>query len=149
MVSKNYAEKLLDPLWQKKRLEILQRDEFSCFWCHDTEETLHVHHKGYEKGKEPWDYHNDWLDTMCATCHFMEEFYYKNFPQEETIYHRLKIGVTENNKRQVLLIVNNDWERDYKLIEIDFKLKTIKQIFKLPVKCFTDISELELQYKFL
>lgn len=65
-----YSQKLLDPRWQKKRLEILSKDEFTCQLCGDTEETLHVHHKYYAEGCEPWDEENDLgLVTLCAPCH--------------------------------------------------------------------------------
>lgn len=30
---------------------------------------LHVHHKHYIKGKEPWDYDDSALITLCADCH--------------------------------------------------------------------------------
>ena len=30
-----YSEKLKDPRWQKKRLEILERDNFRCQYCGD------------------------------------------------------------------------------------------------------------------
>lgn len=62
-----YAEKLKDPRWQKKRLEILQRDGFSCQFCGDTETELHVHHKEYSG--EPWEADNDNLQTLCKHCH--------------------------------------------------------------------------------
>jgi hypothetical protein len=65
----SYSEKLKDPRWQKKRLEILNRDDFKCLVCGDGSETLHVHHKRYEKGCEPWDYPNEELCTLCETCH--------------------------------------------------------------------------------
>ncbi len=39
-----YSEKLKDPRWQKKRLEIFQRDEFHCQQCGDGENTLCVHY---------------------------------------------------------------------------------------------------------
>lgn len=68
----SYKEKFLDPRWQKKRLYILERDEFSCCICGDTEETLHIHHKFYNFGLEPWDYPDDSLETLCATCHQTE-----------------------------------------------------------------------------
>lgn len=42
-----YIEKLRDPRWQKKRLQILERDGFACQSCYDTETTLHVHHCTY------------------------------------------------------------------------------------------------------
>jgi ribosomal protein L37AE/L43A len=71
-MAKTYAEKLLDPKWQKKRLEILQRDNFTCQGCLDKESTLHVHHKTYIKGREPWDYDNYNFITLCETCHEIE-----------------------------------------------------------------------------
>lgn len=33
-----YSQKLRDPRWQKKRLEILERDSFTCQHCHDHSE---------------------------------------------------------------------------------------------------------------
>ena len=65
----NYATKRLDPRWQKKRLEILSRDEFTCRDCGDKDNTLHVHHCLYHRGAEPWEYENDELRTLCAECH--------------------------------------------------------------------------------
>jgi hypothetical protein len=68
-----YSDKLKDPRWQKKRLEVFQRDEFKCVGCGDKETTLHVHHRKY-KG-EPWDAPMDHLETLCEDCHeWMEEF---------------------------------------------------------------------------
>lgn len=64
-----YKEQLLDPRWQRKRLEILQRDEFICQVCFDGESTLHVHHKHYHKGRMPWEYEDEELVTLCASCH--------------------------------------------------------------------------------
>lgn len=64
-----YWEKLKDPRWQKKRLEVLERDKFTCITCGDTESTLHVHHGYYEKGLEPWEYELNTLWTLCEECH--------------------------------------------------------------------------------
>lgn len=66
---KTYSEKLKDPRWQRKRLEILQRDNFCCQSCNDAEKTLHVHHVFYQKGRDPWDYSNCDLITLCDDCH--------------------------------------------------------------------------------
>ena len=72
-----YREKLLDVRWQKRRLEILSRDEFICQSCCDSEETakeeerlltLHVHHLWYE-GEDPWDAPDEALVTLCSECH--------------------------------------------------------------------------------
>lgn len=73
MAAKTYSEKLKDPRWQKKRLEILNRDEFSCQKCCDDQSTLHVHHRRYSNEyKEPWDYPNELLVTLCESCHAEE-----------------------------------------------------------------------------
>lgn len=63
-----YSEKLKDPRWQKKRLEILNRDKFTCLLCGDTTTTLHVHHKAYN-GLEPWEAGHQELETLCDHCH--------------------------------------------------------------------------------
>lgn len=68
-----YARKLLDPRWQKKRLGILNRDEFTCQQCGDTENTLHVHHRAYNRRWQPWEYPDAWLVTLCAPCHEQEK----------------------------------------------------------------------------
>lgn len=67
--SKSYSEKLKDPRWQKKRLEVLERDSFMCRICHDEKDTLHVHHIEYERGREPWDYDSSNFLTLCEFCH--------------------------------------------------------------------------------
>lgn len=44
----SYAFKLKDPRWQRKRLEILQRDNFTCQECYATDKELNVHHLIYK-----------------------------------------------------------------------------------------------------
>lgn len=64
----DYLEKLKDPRWQKKRLEVFERDGWKCLACDDKDDTLNVHHLIYSKG-EPWDAPMETLETLCATCH--------------------------------------------------------------------------------
>jgi hypothetical protein len=68
-----YAEKLKDPRWQKKRLEILERDDFTCQICNDNKTELHVHHLYYVNDREPWDYKNESLVSLCKNCHKYED----------------------------------------------------------------------------
>jgi len=68
---KTYSEKLKSPKWQKKRLEIMGRDKFTCKFCGDKETTLHVHHKKYCQNGNPWDVNNDDLITFCEDCHLL------------------------------------------------------------------------------
>lgn len=65
----NYQDQLKDPRWQKKRLEILQRDNFTCRICNSDKKTLHIHHTIYFKDKKAWEYHNFQLLTLCEDCH--------------------------------------------------------------------------------
>ena len=66
---KTYFEKLKDPRWQRKRLEIMSLDEFSCGSCGDKSSQLNVHHRYYITGRMPWEY-PDWsLITLCNECH--------------------------------------------------------------------------------
>lgn len=67
-----YAQKLRDPRWQKRRLEIFQRDGFRCRACKTDEVELHVHHLKYT-GSNPWDAGNGDLETLCADCHRARE----------------------------------------------------------------------------
>lgn len=65
----SYAEKLKDPRWQKKRLEVLERDEWKCVYCGAEDKTLHVHHVIYLTKRAPWEYHHSFLQTVCVDCH--------------------------------------------------------------------------------
>ena len=38
-----YTEKFKDPRWQKKRLEILEREKWMCEDCEDKTTQLHIH----------------------------------------------------------------------------------------------------------
>jgi len=68
----NYSEKLKDPRWQKKRLEIFKHDDFMCCFCGDNESTLSIHHLIYEENKEPWESPDENLITLCENCHQAE-----------------------------------------------------------------------------
>lgn len=63
-----YSEKLKHPFWQKKRLEVMQRDGWRCRKCGAAEKTLNVHHLKYI-GANPWDTPDDSLMTLCEDCH--------------------------------------------------------------------------------
>lgn len=63
-----YAEKLTDPRWQKKRLQIFERDGWKCTICSDEGNTLNVHHEKYV-GDNPWDTPDEFLKTLCQDCH--------------------------------------------------------------------------------
>lgn len=67
-----YKEQIKHPKWQKRRLEIMGKDDFTCQICGDKETTLNVHHLHYHKNRDIWDY-EDWeLITLCDDCHAKE-----------------------------------------------------------------------------
>ena len=64
-----YADKLKDPRWQQRRLRILERDYWTCRQCGEASKHLHVHHRYYVPGKEPWEAPDEALMTLCEDCH--------------------------------------------------------------------------------
>lgn len=65
----DYKKQIKSPKWQKRRLEIMKKDNFTCQLCGDTESMLNVHHLCYHKDRNIWEY-EDWeLITLCQNCH--------------------------------------------------------------------------------
>jgi hypothetical protein len=70
----SYGGLLFKQEWRNKRQIILQRDGNSCFICKSTN-SLQVHHRQYHfvvrenKLKDPWDYPNYLLISLCSDCH--------------------------------------------------------------------------------
>jgi 5-methylcytosine-specific restriction endonuclease McrA len=64
-----YQQLLRDPRWQKRRLEVLSRDQWTCQECRATSKELQVHHKWYIHGARPWDIPMQALVTLCVGCH--------------------------------------------------------------------------------
>lgn len=73
MMANDFFELYKHPLWQKKRLEIMERDKFQCQNCYSADKTLNVHHTAYEKGRKPWEYADGFLVTLCEDCHQKHE----------------------------------------------------------------------------
>lgn len=68
MTKEEYAVLLLDPRWEKKRQEIIYRDEGICQGCW-LKNCLQVHHTKYINGLFPWEYDDEFLQTVCRECH--------------------------------------------------------------------------------
>jgi hypothetical protein len=65
----SYADDLKHPLWQQRRLRVLEHAGWACECCGDTESQLHAHHKVYLKGHKPWEYEDGQLECLCDGCH--------------------------------------------------------------------------------
>jgi hypothetical protein len=108
-----YGEKLKSPKWQKKRLEVLQRDKFTCTNCGSKEKQLHVHHKVYIFNNEPWDYENEFYTTLCYDCHETEE-QYKFFVNQNIRYNIYK-GLTYKQLHEELSVIFRKYAEDNNL----------------------------------
>lgn len=96
----DYKEQIKNPLWQRRRLEILNRDNFTCQICGCKDKTLHVHHTAYIKGKMIWEYPDRMLITMCEDCH--KEEHRLGFENVNTLNELRKQGIT-NHEISLLL----------------------------------------------
>jgi hypothetical protein len=73
--SEEYSKLLKKKEWKQKRLEILNRDDFTCQDCLRKDiggKNLQVHHNYYIFGKLPWEYNDDAYITLCRYCHMKE-----------------------------------------------------------------------------
>ena len=114
-----YSDLLKSPKWQKKRLDIMNRDKFTCVKCGDNETELHVHHLQYINGNKPWEYDNNDLVTLCKNCHELIEttkdrpgFTYVNFKgiAFKTIEGKtIKLYYLNSETSLGILICNNDY----------------------------------------
>jgi 5-methylcytosine-specific restriction endonuclease McrA len=92
----SYKEKLKNPKWQKKRLKVLERDNWSCQNCFTKNENLQVHHKTYVTTiQNPWDYPDLLLITLCDKCHEEERIRRPIFEQKILRYLRIHCTLTD------------------------------------------------------
>jgi 5-methylcytosine-specific restriction endonuclease McrA len=64
-----YSEKLKDPRWQRRRLELFNSKNWQCEYCNEHRAQLHAHHVHYIKGMPPWDYPDELIVVLCSDCH--------------------------------------------------------------------------------
>jgi len=104
-----YAEKLKDPRWQKKRLEVFNRDGFKCLLCEDDKTELQVHHISYDYKCEPWEYPLENFKSLCKHCHAIISLFdipngreivsiKKHIPGKDDMYFYALISSSSNNE---------------------------------------------------
>lgn len=101
-----YKEQLTDPRWQKKRLQILERDKWTCQICLDTEDQLQVHHKNYDKTYKTlaWEYPDHNYQTLCNICHKALTDHISNFGNSDR-FDVMKVK-TGNGKKIAYIYTN-------------------------------------------
>lgn len=90
-----YHDQMKHPLWQKKRLEVLNLHRFKCQNCKSEDDTLHVHHPFYKRGAMIWEYAKEELMCLCDRCH----------KEEHLIDEQLKYHVSLMQNRDKKLII--------------------------------------------
>jgi len=123
-----YSEKLKDPRWQKKRLEILQRDNWTCQICGCTENTLNVHHEKYDG--DPWEISDKELITICEKCHYNKHILLKYMKSRETLNKIIKEYTPEmiDDISEILLMLKSKETEKHK---IEFILYAFKYCLKI------------------
>lgn len=104
MTKKTYSEKLLDPKWQKKRLKIFERDNFTCTSCSNKRAALHVHHISYTR--QPWTASDNQLLTLCESCHEFIEMIQKTTTIGRVKKLRKRVGL--DNIAHAFLTITED-----------------------------------------
>lgn len=69
MKNQSYPEQIKNPKWQRKRLEVFNRDNFTCQRCGSSKKEIQVHHLVYHPGNKIWEYKDHELITLCKDCH--------------------------------------------------------------------------------
>ena len=105
-----YLDRLKNPKWIAKNLKIRKRDGFRCTVC-GAKNNLQVHHTFYYKDfRNPWQYPNDSLITLCKKCH--KEYHEYNeptivesrpFKKPIKIKNKIKPKVKKKKKKRISL----------------------------------------------
>lgn len=136
----SYADPLKDPRWQRKRLEVLQREGWKCEGCGDHTSTLHVHHRQYLKSRNPWDYPDDLLQVLCETCH-------SRISERRAALQSLIGQLDSKNLDRVIGYAKGliAWRNPNWLVEIDSPEQAdgIEAAFDLPWDALVDVEELD------
>lgn len=119
-----YWQLLQDPRWQKKRLEILERDKWTCQHCGSTDKPLHVHHWYYlsfQADRKPWEYPGLALVTLCVDCHKAEDNRGEELNRFESVVGYVVgcLGGLENAERiaELMIIFRERGQPDDSIIE--------------------------------
>lgn len=121
VVGKDWYQGQLDSLeWFIKRDKILNRDNYACTNCANTE-NLQVHHLYYVNGKNAWDYPNNALTTLCEACHqtwhethkieIRNRYWNKNTEYHPPYYPKQKKKKNKNRKKTKVHIVRESTKK--------------------------------------
>lgn len=111
-----YTEQLKDPRWDKKRKEVLKRDNFTCVCCYAIKVKLNVHHGVYFKEKMAWEYDNIYLHTLCDPCHERTHFFIASIENKIGKINPLMLWDID------LVLMAMDYGRSNEILELSTKI---------------------------
>lgn len=137
-----YSEKLRDPRWQKKRLDIMDRDGFQCRACQAKDKTLNVHHRVYRKGKSPWEYEDEMLVTLCEDCHKVMEDSIRKVAEmcafdEEIVGIMTYLGRSENQVNRWTLV---EWVNAQKVFNDERSWGSFQDLQSVAIKMINHLT---------
>jgi len=127
------------------RLDVMQRDNFTCRLCGDAKTTLNIHHTEYSKG-EPWEIDIDTLFTVCEHCHTEIEFLKTSDGK--------KVTPTDFNSGKFLIYKSIGWADKTRIMFISYYWKKSLRVISFDNECIvafelSDDEELKLIAKIL
>ncbi len=128
----NNNSEYLDPRWQKKRLEVMEKTGFKCQCCGSKDNTLHVHHLDYEHGKNVWDYSSSELECLCEECH----------RKKHLICHRIKLCM-ENIDAHLLSCLSGVADGLFELSKTSNRFEQAVEHLHTVVELFVDCAGAE------
>lgn len=145
-----YADKLKSPHWQRKRCEVMMRDDFTCVHCRSKDKLLHVHHLSYRYGNDPWNYPLENFVTLCCDCHEDETLLLEAMGKRlmGKLRNRRELGLQYVND---LIAENEERELQEAMAERDRKVEAIEsegaefnsegRFYTLNGKCYDEDGE--------
>lgn len=102
----SYYEQLQHPLWHKKRLEILQRDDYKCQICGSNIHKLEIHHLCYFPDLLVWEYDDELMITVCKKHHLQLTY---DLPKISGLiaFNCLKSGIDLSTVSELLLKIES------------------------------------------
>jgi len=93
--------------WEEQRMKAIERDDYTCQVCGETEELLQVHHLTPFKEFDNYEQANkiENLETLCATCHGkieMGPIVDRIISAAEEVHNHLGSGHTESTYHSAL-----------------------------------------------
>lgn len=125
-------------LWIEKRNEILKRDGHKCTHC-GISDNLAVHHKCYQSGRMYWDYKDEYLETVCNSCH-------SKIHDKKSLSHFYQLGKDIDYNDTNIYLLTFMYRYKSLMIKRSFKPIEILRVFKEEKKKFNKRQVYELDY---